>query len=186
MIYVKWLLLTLLDYILILTVPFAAIGVSLFTKADSYDKDVYTWGGLWGTYDNPPQGDEGFAFKRAPFPNVNTGVKGYLNRCMWMIRNPMYGFARKSAVDYKQDVIVTHIGDENISDKEKRPGWYFAKAKRKGKVIAFEFYGVFPYSKTRDVRLRLGWKIMTDKFKRYGFAQLVNTINPFDGYGDKH
>lgn len=28
---------------------------------------------------------------------------------------------------------------------------------------------------------RLG---LTDKFQRYGFAQLVNTFNPFDGYGD--
>ena len=50
-------------------------------------------------------------------------------------------------------------------------------------VVGFEFYGVFPYCKTRDVRIRLDWKILTDKFQRQGFAQLVNTFNPFDGYG---
>lgn len=53
-----------------------------------------------------------------------------------------------------------------------------------GRVVAFEFYCVFPCGFGRCLRSRLGWKIMTDKFERFGFAQLVNTFNPLDGYGD--
>lgn len=49
----------------------------------------------------------------------------------------------------------------------------------------FEFYCILPWSETRDLRCRIGWKMMTPKFKEYGFAQLVTTCNPFDGYGKK-
>lgn len=76
------------------------------------------------------------------------------------------------------------MGDPNISDKERRPGWYFAQLRLAGKLIGFELYVVAPWSFGRCIRMRLGWKLMTDKFERYGFAQLVNTCNPFDGYGD--
>lgn len=168
-------------YLLMLPIstPAAFIG-STWTRPDDTN-----WGGWFGTYDNPPQGDKGFVRERAPFPGYTTGWRGYLNRCMWMIRNPLYGYARKAAVDYSPSLVVTHKGDESISDKYKRPGWYFAKAENlAGQIVAFEFYCVLPWGFGRCLRARLGWKIMTDKFQRYGFAQLVNTFNPFDGYGD--
>ena len=81
--------------------------------------------------------------------------------------------------------VEADLGRDGISDKEGNPGWYFVRVRAldSWRVVWFEFYGVFPYCKTRDVRIRLGWKILTDKFQRQGFAQLVNTFNPFDGYG---
>ena len=66
------------------------------------------------------------------------------------------------------------------------------------KVVGFEFYGIFPWMpedktfsvfrwtfkiKAKDLRVRLGWKILTDKYQIGGFAPLVNTFNPVDGYG---
>jgi len=93
MVYLRWLVLALLDYALLLTVPVAAPIIALFTRAQPYGLAPYSWGGLWGTYDNPPQGDQGFVGKRAPFVGVTTGWRGYLNRVMWMIRNPLYGYA---------------------------------------------------------------------------------------------
>jgi len=184
-IYLKWLILTLVDWALLLTVPVAAPIISAIYREQPYGLAPYSWGWIWGTYDNPPQGDEGYVRKRAPFIGVTTGWRGYLNRAMWMIRNPLYGFARKAAVDHSHGVTVTHKGDESISDKDKRQGWYFARAvDMSGRLIAFEFYCVLPWGFGRCLRARLGWKIMTDKFQRYGFAQLVNTCNPFDGYGD--
>ena len=180
-----WLVLALLDWALLLTVPIAAPIIAAFTRSMPYGQRPYSWGWIWGTWDNPPQGDEGYATKRAPFPFTDDGWRGYLNRVMWMIRNPLYGYARKAAVDYSPTLVVTHKGDESISDKYKRPGWYFAKAENlAGQTGAFEFYCVLPWLFGRCLRARLGWKIMTDKFQRYGFAQLVNTFNPFDGYGD--
>lgn len=185
MIYLKWLVLAIFDWILLLTVPFAAVIIALFTREQPRGLAPYKWGWIWGTYDNPPQGDEGFVRKRSLFVGVTTGFKGYLNRVHWMIRNPLYGYAKRTSVAWEEGVEISGTGDFNISDKEKRPGSYFAVAKLEGKVIAFEYYLVKPYSETRDIRVRLGWKIMTDKYKRYGFAQLVNSINPFDGYGDE-
>lgn len=185
MIYAKWLVLALLDWLLLLTVPIAALIISAFTRAQPRHDDGYSWGWIWGTHDNPPQGDEGFVRKRAWFPCVTNGLRGYLNRINWMIRNPLYGYARMAAVKYSPEMQLRYSGNPSISDKYRVPGWYFATLRKSGKLVGFEFYGVFPWSKTRDLRIRLGWKILTDKFQKNGFAPLVNTFNPFDGYGNK-
>lgn len=184
MIFVKWFLLTLLDWALLLTVPVAAPVIALFTRWEEYGQTPYVWGWLWGTYDNPPQGDQGFVRKRCFFPGVTTGLKGYINRVQWMFRNPTYGYAKLCAIRYRQNYIVWVDGNPDISDKERKAGYYFATVRDAGKLICFEFYAVLPWSETRDFRIRLGWKVVTDKFKEQGFAPLVNTINPFDGYGN--
>ena len=185
MIYIKWLILALIDVLLLLTVPIAAPVVAAIYRAQPHGQPSYKWGWLWGTYDNPPQGDEGYVRKRAPFPGLITGWQGYVNRVMWMIRNPVYGFARWTSLNYSADQVQYVIGQDGISDKEAIPGWYFVRlhSLKSGKCVGFEFYGVFPYSKTRDLRIRLGWKILTSKFRERGFAPIVNTVNPFDGYG---
>ncbi len=185
MIFFKWATLALLDWLLLLTIPFAAPVIAAFTSAKPYGNAPYTWGWLWGTYDNPPQGDEGFVRKRAWFPCVTNGWRGYLNRINWMIRNPLYGYARMAAVKYSPEMQLRYSGNPNISDKYRVSGWYFATLRKSGKLVGFEFYAVLPWCKTRDLRVRLGWKIMTDKFQKNGFAPLVNTFNPLDGYGNK-
>ena len=184
MMYIKWAVLALLDWVLLITIPIAAPIIAAFTREQPYGNHIYTWGWIWGTHDNPPQGDEGFVRKRALFVGVTTGFKGYLNRIHWMIRNPLYGYAKYCSIKYDADAELTFIGNPNISDKYKVPGWYFAKYMRNGKLLGFEFYCVLPWCKTRDLRMRLGWKMMTSKFEVYKFAQIVNSINPFDGYGD--
>ena len=186
MIYAKWLVLCVLDWVLLLTVPVAAPIVALFTRYQPHGKDSYSWGWIWGTYDNPPQGDEGFMRKRAPFAGEVYGWRGYVNRVVWMIRNPLYGFARMIALPYGANTVQQVLGQDGISDKDKRPGWYFVRVRdlTSWRVVGFEFYGVFPYTSSRNVRIRLGWKILTDKFQRNGFAQFVNTFNPLDGYGE--
>lgn len=186
MIYLKWFVLAILDLLLTLTVVVAAPIIALFTREQPYGKPEYTWGWLWGTYDNPPQGDQGYVAKRALFLNETTGVKGYVNRVWWMFRNPLYGFSRRAAVDYSADFYYYVDGNTNISDKYKIPGSYFVRVydKKGGKLVAFEYYLVKPWSETKDLRVRLGWKVSTDKFASTGFAPLVVTANPLDGYGN--
>lgn len=185
MIYLKWLALFVVDIVLtIFTVLPAAIIVPLFTRAQQWSKPQYTWGWIWGTYDNPPQGDEGYYAKRAPFLNEMTGIKGYVNRVFWMLRNPLYGLAKRMAIPYYSTAKVVVEGNTEISDKYKIPGSYLAKVYLGDKCIGFEYYLIKPWSETKDIRCRLGWKIMTDKYKEKGFAQFVGTCNPFDGYGD--
>ena len=185
MTYLKWLILTLVDIALLITVPFVPPAVAAFCKAMPYGLRPYSWGGWWGTWDNPPQGDQGFVSKHAFFPGVIDGWRGYVNRVQWMWRNKLYGFAKLAGVQYLPGTVVIYSGNPDISDKYKRPGWYFARAYYAGRLTAFEFYAVLPYTESRDVRIRLGWKIMTDKFQRFGFGQHVFTFNPFDGYGEE-
>lgn len=184
MIYLKWLVLAIVDWFLHLSLIVAAPSVAFTTKPQPHGLAPYSWGWIYGTYDNPPQGDEGFVRERCFFPGVIDGWKGYLNRVLWMIRNPLYGFAKWSAVEREPYMRVSYVGNPNISDKYKIPGWYFAKCyDTSSKVRAFEFYCVLPWGFGKCLRVRLGYKIMTDKFARYGFAQLVNTANPFKSYG---
>ena len=186
MIYLKWSLLALIDILLLVTLPVAAPLISLFTKEGPYGLPEYTWGWIWGTFDNPPQGDQGWVTKRCIFPGITTGVKGYINRVGWMFRNPLYGYARKAAVPFTEGTVVIYKGNPDISDKYKISGSYFAKAVDKDdKVVAFEYYLVKPIGSSNDLRVRLGWKIMSSKFNSRGFAPIVNNINPFDGYGNE-
>ncbi len=185
MIYLKWLGLFALDVLLHISMLIVPQVLALFTKAQPYKEgdEEYSWGGWWGTYDNPPQGDEGFVEKRATFPNVITGWKGYVNRVHWMWRNPLYGFQKQVAVEYDTGIYLKVKGNLNISDKYKVPGYYFVRAYKDGKLVGFEYYLVKPYKENKCIRIRLGWKFATDKFERYGFAQLVDTINPVKKYG---
>lgn len=184
MIYLKWLVLAILDLLMTLTVVVAAPVIALFTREQEYGKPEYTWGWLWGTYDNPPQGDRGYVTKRSLFLNETTGIKGYVNRVMWMFRNPLYGFSRRAGLVHKDTYKVVTTGNPDISDKYKIPGHMLSKLYDGNKLIGFEFYMVKPWSDTKDLRVRLGWKLTTDKFASTGFAPLVVTANPFDGYGN--
>lgn len=173
MIYLKWLLLTLVDYALLipffLLVPFA----SLFTAKGWNSITKYV-----GTYDNPPQGDRGWIRERSLFPKVTTGLKGYINRVFWLWRNPNYPYQKLASVEYAPNILVSWSGNDKISDKYARAGWYFATAKNARQTVAFEFYGVFPHYFGKCLRVRLGWKIMSSKFEESGIAPLVNTCNP--------
>lgn len=184
MIYIKWLLLTAIDLLLLPVAYALAPVISLFT-ANGWPK----FGGWFYTYDNPPQGDSGYQTKRAPFPLADTPKKLYYNRVAWLWRNPLYGYQKFAGIKYDKDLVVKLIrmGGAGLktSDKYKRAGWYYAECVDDfGEVEAFELYIVLPWSVSRCIRVRLGWKIMTDKFEKAGFAPLVDTFNPLDGYGD--
>lgn len=184
MIYIKWLVLSAFKImLLVLTVP-ASVFVPLYYRAQEPELMRYTWGGWFGTFDNPPQGDRGFIAKHALFKNTTAGLMGYINRVQWMFRNPLYGFAKTAGVSYCATDTLKISGNPQISDKYKIKGWVLATLHdRHGKLKAFEWYSVTPWSKRRNVRIRLGWKIKTDKMQTRGWARHVFTINPLDGWG---
>lgn len=163
----------------------AAFIVPAFTRAMPHKlPEGYRWGGWFGTYDNPPQGDEGFISKRAPYPSRLTGWRGYANRVQWMRRNRLYGLKRKLAIDFKFGTVKVLTGNTTVSDKYKVPGALRAECFSAGQPYAFEYYKVWPWGTSRCVRVRLGWKVKGDKFTGEGdFAPLVFTFNPFDTYG---
>ena len=188
--YIKYIFLMIADIALMPVWLIGAIFLSIFTRAGSYHNDedvIYTWGGWLGTWDNPPQGDAGYNENRAFFKGgYTTGLKGYANRVGWLWRNPGYNFQRKIGMDYPEgdNWELSWVGNHTISDKYEIPGYYFAKLKIDGKTEAFEFYLVKPWLFGKCLRIRLGWKMMTDKFERYGFATFVDTVSPLKNYGD--
>ena len=108
-----------------------------------------------------------------------------MNRVGWLLRNPIYRFSKWAKVPYDVGDELSISGNPNISDKYKISGCMFATLKdSRGNLKAFEWYSVTPYPERRNVRIRLGWKIKTDKMQERGWARHVVTINPFDGYGD--
>lgn len=185
MIYILWALFFVIDKILlILSLPLIPF-LSLFT-ANGWPK----WGSIFWTYDNPPQGDLGYQAKRAPYCPASSPWELYVNRVFWLYRNPNYGFNKLACIIYGSDLEVKMVrfggAGDMISDKYRHPGWYYAECRNHyNDLIAFEFYAVLPWSENHDLRIRLGWKILTNKFQQLGFAPLVGTINPFDGYGNK-
>ncbi len=139
MIYLKWFFFTVFKlFILLPSLLVAPQVIALFTKQMPQDLPIYTWGGWWGTYDNPPQGDEGFVENGAFFPNTTSGLKGYVNRVQWMWRNKLYGYNKLTAIEYNVNDEMTFIGDPAISDRSKHPGWYFAKLHSASKLIGIE------------------------------------------------
>lgn len=186
-VYIKYGLLVILDTVSLLSSFIAVPILSIFTKAQpDLDEEGEAWGWLYGTWDNPPQGDEKWQ-RECYFPHITTGFKGYINRVGWLFRNPCYGFQKKAGIPYDKMNVISCEGNENISDKYEIAGKYFATVKdTNGKVLAFEYYiikpwTILPWKKCQ--RYRLGWKIMTDKYERYGFATLVDTINPMKSFG---
>ena len=180
----KFILISLLKLPLLLTVPLACLIVPLLTKEQDPNQSLYTWGGWWGTFDNPPQGDRAYLATHSYFPNVTTGFKGYLNRAGWILRNPLYGFSKWAGITYEESDTLKIRGNSSISDKYKIPGWVFSTLRSKdGQLKAFEWYSVTPWSAKRNLRVRVGWKIKTDKMQERGWARYVLTANPFDGYG---
>ena len=185
MIYAKWFVFFLGDILMWISNLFVAPILSLFTKAQpDLNEKTKQWGWLYGTWDNPPQGDSKHQ-REGIYPYATTGLKGYVMRVLWLYRNPCYGYQKMVGVKYNPIGAVSFKGDDRISDKYGLSGYYFAEYKLNGKVEAFEFYGIYPYSKTKCFRIRVGWKIMTDKFKKYGFATFVDTATPFKTFGRK-
>jgi hypothetical protein len=174
MIALKYAILATLD-LLLLPVWFVAAPVySLFTASG-----WPSWGVWFQTYDNPPEGDA---------RHIRTYGTGYYQRVLWLWRNPGYGFAKMCSIGYGNGLVIKIVSAsgwrDEISDKYGKAGHYLATCRNiDGDLIAFELYIVKPSLFGKCLRVRIGWKILTDKFASMGFAPLVNTINPIKSYG---
>jgi hypothetical protein len=184
MIYLKWLCLFALDLLLLPVAFLLAPVISLFTA-----KGWPRFGSWFYTYDNPPEGDSGYQAKRAPYIFGDTPWELYVNRVFWMWRNPLYGFQKSAGIAWDSGLTIKLIKSWGegirISDKYQKAGGYYAELIDDfGSVIGFQVYIVAPYFFGRCLRIKAGWKIMSDKFQSLGFAPFVDTINPVDGYGN--
>lgn len=138
--------------------------------------------------DNPLDGDIGYVMLHAPFKGYGvTGWRQYINRVVWLWRNPGYGFSY-SVLGHRVNSMPRVVsGDPLVSDSVnltvgRMHGLSGHVLVREGR--AFEFYLVRQYGKSgRCFRLRLGWKLLgwinePGQWPLGGKAQFVIGIKP--------
>lgn len=123
------------------------------------------WLAYFDTPDNALDGDLGYVMLHAPFKGYGaTGWRQYINRVVWLWRNPAYGFSYSvlGAQINSQPLVVS--GDPYVSDSSnltigRMRGFSGHVLLRSG--TAFEFYLVRQYGQSGHCfRLRLGWKML--------------------------
>lgn len=146
------------------------------------------WLAWFDTPDNALDGDLGYIMLHAPFKGYGvTGWRRYINRVVWLVRNPGYGFSYEvlGATVWCPPLVVN--GNPLISDSPNltigRPhGLSGHVLLRSGKF--FEYYLVKQYGDSgRCFRLRLGWKMLgflnePASWPLGGRAQFVCGIKP--------
>lgn len=113
-----------------------------------------TWLTWFDTPDNRLDGDVGFRTEHAPFKGEQVGWRRYINRVVWLIRNPAYGFDVAIAVDVSEDVNLQVSGTRSMGGNLDEDGWFFATAPG-----AWQLYVTHHWTDTHTTKINLGWKI---------------------------
>lgn len=146
-----------------------------------------SWLMWFQTPDNSVDGDAGYKSAHAPYPGLQTGWQRYINRVVWLWRNPANGFDwRVLSIETDPTDIVQVRGDSATSNIPGHDGirmirlWRTDLATRLQELVAWEWYYVRRWGQTSYcVRARLGWKIPAQIGKP---ATFVCSFNPLMGY----
>lgn len=146
------------------------------------------WLAYFDTPDNALDGDLGYVMLHAPFKGYGaTGWRQYINRVVWLWRNPAYGFSYTMLGTRIDSLPRVVSGDPYVSDSSnltigRMRGFSGHVLLRSG--TAFEFYLVRQYGQSGHCfRLRLGWKMLgflneSASWPLGGKAQFVFGIKP--------
>ncbi|WP_118181316.1 DUF7338 family protein [Paraburkholderia phosphatilytica] len=176
--YTRWLafslanfVVTLLAYLLAPLLPLFAIG----------RPTLPSWLAYFQTPDNPLDGDANFQANVAPFRGAQTGWRQYINRIFWLLRNPAYGFGLTVIAFQatKGALVARKRGNLDVSGGPTETGYFHADLINPDGSWCWELYIVWCYSKTRALRLNLGWKIWNPTPCACQFAM---TVQPFMSY----
>lgn len=146
---------TLLAWLLSPILPLFAIGREHLPR----------WLAWFDTPDNPIDGDMSYIMLHAPFKGYDQrGLKQYINRAVWLQRNPAYGFGYTVLSHRVESPPLVVSGDPLVSDSVNLTVGRMRGLS--GHVLlsegdAFELYVVRQYGKSgRCLRLRFGWKLL--------------------------
>jgi len=157
MVYLKYLALAIANILFYVLAMLLAPVLPLFALGVPH---LPTWLSWFDTPDNPLDGDAPFQSPQGGslFSGTVTGIKQYVNRVIWLWRNPGYNF------DFKVLGFTTVVGSTTTS-KGSLPvggalanGWYFATVTNPDGTSAFQFYYVKTYG-SHAFRLDFGWKV---------------------------
>ncbi|MDL2226983.1 hypothetical protein LJB86_04935 [Deltaproteobacteria bacterium OttesenSCG-928-M10] len=141
---------------------------------------------IFQTPDNSLDGDYGWQTEHRLFrssPKVDQGWRRWVNRFLWLWRNPCHGFK----IEYlgfglKPGFVYAALGDEATTNRPLHNGLVFRRVANPGGPAAFQLYIVRAWSKKYCLRLNLGWKIWQSPAAGSSL-QYVCSVNPFMGYG---
>lgn len=136
------------------------------------------------TPDNPLDGDGGFKAEHAPFKGEVTGWRRYMNRVVWLLRNPAYGFDIE-VLGFPPDKLpnaatVSHSGGHSISGKNSEDGWYFLTIKDSDGKSAWQFFYIKHLTDSHCLRLNIGWKLWS--WFNQEVSQFVFSFSPWKVY----
>jgi hypothetical protein len=139
----------------IITTLLAALGAPLWALFADKDGLYPAWLQWAATPDYTADGDPPFKEQHAPYPAPTTWAQRYVNRVVWMFRNPAYGFDL-SVLAYKPkdgDTLRTW-GTRPLSGDLSKSGWVFARS-----GSAWQLYVTFHWNDTHTTKLNFGWKL---------------------------
>jgi hypothetical protein len=174
--YIKWVLLFIPNLVMLLLAVVLSPILPLFALGKDHLPKFLLW---FDTEDNPLDGDAGFKSEHAPFKGSQSGVKQYINRVAWLLRNPAYGFGTTVLSFNPQGFELTSSsGTHPFNGGNDKEGLLKASAKNSAGQYAFQFLYVKHYSNgTTCFRVNLGWKITSYP----GSVQYVCSISPYKG-----
>lgn len=168
----RWLCLAIISLCVVLTACLLAPVLPLFALGSDTLPHWLRW---FQTPDNSLDGDENFKKNVAPFPGPQRGWRQYINRVVWLWRNPSYGFDLEVlGFTATEDAILSVFGTLPMNAAPPRTGWYFALAENLDGTAAWQFYAVKRWGAWAS-RVNFGWKLWSVP----GKCQFVVTIQPY-------
>ena len=176
MIYLKFLLLTIPDFLSQIVGKALAPLLALFVNDEGH---LPRWLWWFETDDHDCDGDAAH-WKRHPRTDP---IGTWWRRTTWLFRNTCYNFAIHVLgvpVKPSDDFIVE--GNPDASDTNGVSGWCYREVYRGGKLICFQLYVIKHYSLGKIhacFRMGLGWKLWGSWHEHEGkIAQLHCYLNP--------
>ncbi|MDR2947292.1 MAG: hypothetical protein LBV79_11190 [Candidatus Adiutrix sp.] len=140
---------------------------------------------IFQTPDNSLDGDKGWKNEHRLFrdsPKVDQGWRRWINRFLWLWRNPAHGFKREYlGFSPGSGFAYAYRGNQQTGNRPLSNGVVYRQATNPDGRTGFQFYFVRAWSKKYCLRINLGWKLWQSP-PVGEYAQHVFSINPFMGY----
>lgn len=151
----------------------------LFASKDGW---LPKWLWAFQTPDNSLDGDEGFKREHRWFRNDLNFLKIYLNRVQWLNRNSMYGFDfMVMGANIEPGFTYRCIGDESVGNRPLHEGLVIRIVRNPSGSVYWQWYYVKAWSKTKCLRINLGWKLWGE-LRSGQHKQFTFNVWPFMGY----
>jgi hypothetical protein len=140
---------------------------------------------IFQTPDNSLDGDKGWKNEHRLFKGshkVDTGWRRWINRFLWLWRNPAHGFKREYlGFSPEPGYTYTYRGNQHTGNRPLSNGVVYRKATNPDGKVGFQFYLVWAWSKKYCLRINIGWKLWQSPAVGE-YAQHVFSVNPFMGW----